>query len=140
MKTKSVFCILPLLLMIAFVFTHCDQKVKTTEEAFKIENTLKSVSLWSDSVGIDPQKLLASLEHVNSAIDSIGYPDAGYKLWIVQSDTSKVHRFMLEGYWPDQEIYDLIHNHELYKNSDIGYEEVWTGLKSVSYNRYILVK
>ena len=140
MKTKSFFCILPISLMIVLVFTHCDQKVKKTEKAVKIENTLKSVSLWSDSAGIDPQELLASLENINRVIDSIGYPDAGYKLWIVQSDTIKDFRFMLEGYWPDQEIYDIIHNHELYINSNIGSEQLWAGLKSVSYNRFILVK
>jgi hypothetical protein len=51
---------------------------------------------------------------------------------------------MLEGYWPDQAVYDLIHNHELYKNAGKGYEqeeeELWKGLKSTSYNRFILVK
>jgi hypothetical protein len=142
MKTKTFFIGLSFLLVIALIFTHCDQKMNKTNDAIKIENTLKSVSLWYDSAGIDPARLLASLERVNTAIDSIGYPDAGYKLWMVQSDTSKDYRFMVEGYWPDQETYDLIHKHELYINADkdAEQEDLWAGLKSVSYNRFILVR
>ena len=30
---------------------------------------------------IDPTKVLLSLERLNAAIDLIGIPDAGYKLW-----------------------------------------------------------
>ena len=54
-----------------------------------IPNTLKSVSVLSDSVGVDPLILLMFIEGQNKAVDSIGYPDAGYKLWLVQSDTVK---------------------------------------------------
>ena len=144
MKTRTFLIGFLVLSIIALVFSHCDQMVKKTENAIKIENTLKSVSLWSDSAGVNPVELLSSLERANRAIDSIGYPNAGYKLWIVQSDTNKDVRFMIEGYWPDQEIYDLIHNHELYKNAEKGSgqeeDKLWAGLKSVSYNRYILVK
>ena len=51
---------------------------------------------------------------------------------------------MVEGYWPDQTVYDEIHNHELYKNANEGYdqeeENLWKVLKNISYNRFILVK
>jgi hypothetical protein len=141
MKTKPIFIGLLAISIIGLLCSNCNQK---NEDVIKIENTLKSVSLWSDSAGVDPLELLSSIERTNRAIDSIGYPDAGYKLWIVQSDTFKNYRFMLEGYWPDQAIYDIIHNHELYKNAGKGYEQeeekLWKGLKSTSYNRFILVK
>jgi hypothetical protein len=141
MKSKTIFIGLLAISIMGLLFSNCNQK---TEDVIKIENTLKSVSLWSDSAGVDPLELLSSIERANRAIDSIGYPDAGYKLWIVQSDTFKEYRFMLEGYWPDQAVYDIIHNHELYKNASKGYEqeeeELWKGLKSTSYNRFILVK
>ena len=128
-------------LIILLIIGSCTQK-KAEPEA-KIENTLKSVSFWYDSVGIDPHELFLSIERANKAIDSIGYPDAGYKLWVVQSDTNKAYRFMIEGYWPNQALYDTIHNHELYKNNNPATkaeEDLWKALKSVDYNRFTLIQ
>jgi hypothetical protein len=138
MKAKNLF---PGILATIFIVLVCCLCTPKSENVVKIENTLKSVSLFYDSVGVNPSDLMSFVEHMNKAIDSIGYPNAGYKLWIVQSDTSKDYRFMLEGYWPDQATYDLIHNHELYKNAGTGDEgKIWKNLKSVSYNRFVIVK
>ena len=138
MKTRNYFVgFLAMSFMIIFCFNCSQKKV----DVVKIENTLKSVSLFYDSTGVNPSELISFLDRMNKAIDSIGYPDAGYKLWIVQSDTSKDYRFMLEGYWPDQAAYDLIHNDELYKNaSEGGDETIWKHLKNISYNRFVMVK
>jgi len=137
---KKILC---LSLIISLIIGSCTQPIAEPEA--KIENTLKSVSYLYDSVGIDPHELFLSLERVNKVIDSIGYPDAGYKLWLIQSDTNKTYRFMMEGYWPDQAIYDTIHNNELYKRADAAMatraeEELWKALKNISYNRFTLVK
>jgi hypothetical protein len=140
MKTKILFIGLSAMLIFIICFVSCTQKKAETE--VKIENTLKSVSFYSDSAGIEPQEMFLSLERINKAIDSIGYPDAGYKLWLVQSDTNKAYRFMIEGYWPNQAIYDTIHNHELYKRAHSISEKdaLWNAVSSVSYNRFVLVK
>lgn len=138
MKTKNLFLEI---LAISFIIFGCSLCAPRSEGVAKIENTLKSVSLFYDSTGVNPSELLSFLENMNKAIDSIGYPDAGYKLWVVQSDTIKDYRFMLEGYWPDQAAYDLIHNNDLYKNASKGGDEsVWKNLKNISYNRFVLVK
>ena len=127
---------------IVFYCTSCMQKAKESENASKIENTLKSVHLMRDSIGIDPSLILSYFNRVNKAIDSIGYPDAGYNLWIVQSDTVKGLRFLTEGNWPNQAIYDTIHNHVLFNNITLTPEEekVFNELKRISYNRFTLVK
>jgi len=127
-------------LLIAMVVGGCTQNKAVPET--RIDNTLKSVTFFYDSVGIDPHLLFLSLEQMNKAIDSIGYPDAGYKVWLVQSDTNKTYRFMIEGYWPNQAIYDTIHNSVLYKdaNEAVSRDEIWKALKDVSYNRFTLVK
>ena len=127
-------------LLIAMVVGGCNQNKAVPET--RIDNTLKSVTFFYDSVGIDPHLLFISLEQMNKAIDSIGYPDAGYKVWLVQSDTNKAYRFMIEGYWPNQAIYDTIHNSVLYKdaNEAVSRDEIWKALKDVSYNRFTLVK
>lgn len=127
-------------LLIAMVVGGCTQNKAVPET--RIDNTLKSVTFFYDSVGIDPHLLFISLEQMNKAIDSIGYPDAGYKVWLVQSDTNKAYRFMIEGYWPNQAIYDTIHNSVLYKdaNEAVSSDEIWKALKDVSYNRFKLVK
>jgi hypothetical protein len=138
MKTKNLF---PGIMATFFIVLICCLCTPKSENVVKIENTLKSVSLFSDSAGVNPSDLMSVIERMNKAIDSIGYPDAGYKLWIVQSDTFKDYRFMLEGYWPDQAAYDLIHNNDLYKNANKGEDvTIWENLKSVSYNRFVIVK
>jgi hypothetical protein len=49
---------------------------------------------------------------------------------------------MIEGYWPNQAIYDTIHHHELYKRAHRISEKdaLWNAVSSVSYNRFVLVK
>jgi hypothetical protein len=131
---KIIFLSLSILLIIG----SCTQKAKVDENARKIENTLVSISFWKDTLGLAPSECLSSLEKINKAIDSIGYPDAGYKLWLIQGDTNKDKRFMMEGYWPDQAIYDTIHSNSLYKNA---IKDVLLGkLKMVEYYRYTIVK
>lgn len=130
--------ILFLSLIISLIIGSCVQQ--KAEPEVKIENTLKSVSFWYDSIRIDPHELFLSFDRVNKVIDSIGYPDAGYKLWLVQSDSIKDFRFLIEGYWPDQALYDTIHNNELYKNAMTAEEKLFNGLTNVSYNRFILVR
>ena len=114
----------------------CDQSAKKTSENAQVKNTLKSVSLFQDSIGIDPIQLLASFKEVNKAIDSIGYPNAGYMLWEVISDDPLEFRFMVEGYWPNKETYDLIHENELYKEAITKENATWANLKSTWYNRF----
>ena len=123
MKTNIFF----FLLMITAITFSC-----TTSQGDKTPNNLKSVSLWSDFDGIDPAMLLASLERVNQTIDSIGYPDAGYKLWIVTNDSLEF-RFMIEEFWPNQEVYDMINENESYKSAMENYldeaeKELWNSL------------
>lgn len=128
-------------LIFFILFGSCTLKSKKSEEINKINNTLKSVSLLYDSIGISPTDLLSMFEKINKAIDSIGYPDAGYKLWLIQNDSIKDFRFMIEGYWPNQAIYDTIHNNKLYRNALSSEDKkVWRKMNNISYNRFILVE
>ena len=117
----------------------CNTQVPDTEEPAKIENTLQSVSYFQDTVGIDPAALLKLFSSMNEVIDEIGYPDAGYKLWMRQSDNSDV-RFMVEGLWPDQAAYDLIHNHQLFKDARTASSAAMDGLVFAKYYRFEKVK
>lgn len=127
-----------IMLFILFTFS-CAPQTEETEEPVKIENTLQSVSYFMDTLGYDPQRLLDAFTKTNAAIDEIGFPDAGYKLWIIQADTSDI-QFMVEGFWPDQEAYDIIHNHQLYRDAMTADSTTWEGLVSVDYHRFIRVK
>ena len=142
MKTKFYSTGVLTIFLIFFLCFSCTKGVKDDKKVVKIENTLKSVSLLHDSIRIDPSGLLLSLERINSVIDSIGYPDAGYKLWLVKSDSVKDFRFMIEGYWHNQAIYDSIHDHVLYKNAHEAEVKlpVWDGMKKFLYNRFTIVK
>ena len=136
---KPFYVIVSVIVILSIITISCDTKVQETEEPTRIENTLKSVSFWQDSLNLDPTLLQASLERINEAIDSIGYPDAGYQLWIVQSDTASDYRFLLQGNWPNQDLYNEIHKHELYKEAN-KQEEIWNKLSVISYDRFTKVK
>ena len=125
-------------LLILSVSFSCNQATDEEQTSAKIENTLQSVSFLSDTLNHDPGVFLAQLEKVNAMIDSIGYPDAGYKIWVVQNDEFTDYRYMINGYWPDQAAYDAIHENELYKNA--WDEEIWEGVIWHSYNRFSIVK
>ncbi len=120
------------ILYFLFIITTITFSCTSQGDKDKTPNTLKSVSLWSDFQGIDPVQLLASLERVNQTIDSIGYPDAGYRLWIVTEDSLEF-RFMIEELWPNQEVYDMINENEKYKYAMENYmdeaeKELWNSL------------
>ena len=128
-----------MIVIISVISISCTDQTKEAEEPVKIENTLQSVSFFKDTVGNNPQLLLEAFTKINEAIDEIGYPDAGYKLWLIQSDTTDI-RFMTEGFWPNQEVYDIIHDHQLYEDAMEAETGIWDGLESVKYHRFIKVK
>ena len=123
-----------------FFACSCDQSTNENDNSAKIKNTIKSVSLFQDTTGVDVLQLLAEFEMVNDAIDSIGYPDAGYKLWEVISEDSLGFRFLVEGFWPDKQTYDLIHDHELYKNAVSVENATFSHLQSTWYHRFTRIE
>lgn len=136
---KSISTIALLTLSFSLISISCTNPVNEVEEPKKIDNTLQSVSYLTDSIGHDPQQILESFIQLNEVIDSIGYPDAGYKLWLIQEDSSEV-RFMLEGLWPNLAIYDEIHNHQLYTDAWENFDFDWEGMTRYEYHRFTLVK
>lgn len=117
----------------------CNTKKEEVREAVNIPNTLQSVSYFQDTTGMDPQELLTFFNEWNKAIDEIGYPDAGYKIWLIQEDTSNIN-YMVEGHWPDQETYDKIHDHELYQKVYEENQDKLEGFISVEYHRFKEIK
>jgi hypothetical protein len=138
MKTKTYFNGLWVMPLIIFLCIFCAQKGNESKTVVNLENTIKSVSFWSDSIGIETSELISMIDRLNESIDSIGYPDAGYKVWLVQGDTVENLRFLIEGSWPNQDIYTTIHNHELYDKSSR--DKVLSKLKMVSYYRVTQLK
>ena len=138
---RKTFYFLAITIMVVLVASQsCNTQVSDTEEPAKIENTLQSVSYLKDTVGYNPQLLLEIFAKMNKAIDEIGYPDAGYKTWLNQSDESDV-RFMVEGLWPDQAAYDIIHDHQLYIDAGTSADSIlWDGLEFVEYHRFEIIK
>lgn len=75
------------------------------------------------------------LNMYNSAIAEMGYPNAGYKYWIITKDTCEF-QYMFEGFLPDQETYTKIHGQELFKDARENRETNLDGLAPVSYYRF----
>ena len=136
---KKIQFLLAIIMVVMLLPVSCTNQTKESDEPAKIENTLQSVSYFNDTVGLDPQVLLKTFTLLNEAIDEIGYPDAGYELWVNQSETSDV-RFMVEGLWPDQETYNIIHDHQLYIDAGTADSTLWDKLGRVNYFRFSKVK
>lgn len=113
----------------------CNNNSKVIEEPAKIENTLKSVSYFQDTVGYDAKELWAAFNVFNEAIAEYGYPDAGYELWVINEEDTDI-RFMVQGSWPDLETYQKIHDSEPYKNASEKTGGLWDGLISLEYHRF----
>jgi hypothetical protein len=47
---------------------------------------------------------------------------------------------MIEGSWPDQEVYNIIHKNELYLNAMKELQSSASNLNQVFYNRFTLVR
>lgn len=57
-----------------------------------------------------------ALEKYNEAISTIGYADCGYKVLPVVPDSNDDYNYVMTGTWKNKETYDIIHEHEAYKN------------------------
>lgn len=137
---KRFFPIIGLVTLTITLFSFsCTNPVKKVEEPVKIENTLQSVSYFKDTLSSNPDELLKGIISFNEAIDKIGYPDAGYEIWIIKEDESGI-RFMVQGNWPNEEVYEEIHEHELFKEASKTISEIFTGLVSVEYHQFKKLK
>lgn len=128
------FCLVALLSLT--IISSCAPKTAPSEDVQKIENTLKSVTLLIKPPGVDMAKIKASFDDVNAVIGTIGFPDAGYQLWTIQSADSVGFELMVEGHWPDQQTYDLIHEDERYQTATKAPMTEWEKLERVSYHRF----
>jgi len=136
---KKNILLIVFLAAIVITATFCNTEKEEVQEIVKIPNTLQSVSYWQDTIGMDLQELQTFFNQWNKAIDEIGYPDAGYMIWLIQEDTSNIN-YMIEGHWPDQETYDKIHDHELYQKVYEENQDIFEGLVSVEYHRFKEIK
>ena len=133
---KKSLIVLSVLMIVGIVFINsCNTQAEVTNEPEKIENTLVSVSYFMDTLDLTPVQLKDAFDQFNASIAEIGYPDAGYKIWIIQEDTSDIE-YMVQGNWPNQEIYKEIHNHELYKKASEEIEGSLGGMVWVEYHRF----
>ena len=132
---KSFSLITSMLVILSLIVISCNNRNKEAEEQVKIENTLISVGLVKDTLGYDLEELRKAYLILNEAIDEIGYPNAGYDLWINQSEDSEI-RFLNIGYWPDQEVYDKIHKDQRYIDAGNAQPGQWDGYVVVDYNRF----
>ena len=98
---------------------------------------VKSVTLCDLPEGTSVEDVKASLEKVNAAIASIGYPGSGYSFYQVGDQEVDQYRFMVEGSWPSEQAYDKIHDSEEWKAATSEDSEMWDEiLKDRLYRRF----
>jgi hypothetical protein len=85
--------------------------------------------------------LAAVLADINAAIAEIGYPNAGYRVFKVQSDSAAEYVYLWEGNWPSQGAYDVIHENEAYVAAFEAHRPVFDALADAHvYHRYVEVR
>ncbi len=57
-----------------------------------------------------------TLEKYNEAISSIGYADCGYVVLQVIPGSNDDYNYFVKGTWKNKDTYDIIHEHEAFKN------------------------
>lgn len=78
---------------------------------------LKSVHLFSLTWDVEEALIINALQELNEAVAEVGYPEYGYRLWEVSADHEGDYTHLLEGTWPNQEIYDEIHRAEVFQRT-----------------------
>ena len=68
----------------------------------------KSLHLFKLPDGVSEKQLHDFLKEMNAAISKEGYPQAGYHLYKI-SDENDRYTYFMEGVWPNQAVYDKIH-------------------------------
>ena len=132
---KTISICASMIIVLSLLVISCNQVSEETEKPIKIENTLISVGLLKDTVGVNLEELKIMYQAINAAIDEIGYPDAGYDIWINQNEEAE-NRFIHIGYWPDQEAYSTIHKDQRYIDSDSLYIGLFDHVELVQYDRF----
>ena len=98
----------------------------------------KAVHLINLRVETSEVELLKILNEFNEVIVELGYPNIKCQLWKERSDRQGKYKYIFESTWPSQEIYDKIHNSDIFKKTAKKYKKKYGEVITEDiYNRYI---
>lgn len=98
---------------------------------------LKSMTMFNLPEGISVDAVKASIAQVNHAIAALGYMGNGYAFYMVDDDEVKTQRCLVEGTWMSQEVYNMIHSSDEWKEATGRDQEMWDKILSERmYRRY----
>lgn len=95
-----------------YLLCSCDNSVDPKEKAGKEE--IRSVMLY-DQFDISLDSIRIALKALNQIIQGIDSRIAGYQLYQVQNDSIKDYRYMIQCQWPDQSVYDRVHQDSTFR-------------------------
>ena len=107
--------------------------------------SLLSLHLLESPSAADEAAYIQALATTNDAILSAGYAGNGYSLWKIDEAQNPEYTpvgsgYVLEGFWTDEETYDLVHGLDVYQTIDQAttelFDRVSTGQR---YTRYVRV-
>ena len=81
------------------------------------KEVFKSIHLINLKPDASEQDLLNLLDELNKIISELRVAEVKYQLWKDRGDENK-HRnyqYIMESTWPNQKVYDTVHNSEIYK-------------------------
>ena len=125
-------------IIILFIVINCSRK----SEADKISKgeKFRSVTMMNLNTDESEAELLKMINSYKIVFDELGHPNSMYQVWKERGDKKGKYKYIIEANWPNQEVYDKVHDSEKYKELDKKFKTKFDELvKESDYSRYILL-
>lgn len=98
---------------------------------------VKSMTMFNLPTGYTGDQVKASLEEANKAIAQLGYLGNGYAFYMVTDEEVKTEQCLVEGTWLSEEVYNVIHSSQEWKDATGKDKEMWDQIMANRmYRRY----
>lgn len=98
---------------------------------------VKSMTMFNMPDGYSGDDVKSSIDSVNDAIRSLGYPGNGYAFYMVNDATVETQQCLVEGTWLSEEVYQVIHDSEEWQTATSNDKEMWDKIMADRmYRRY----
>lgn len=97
----------------------------------------RSLHLFDLPEGVSEAEWSAALVEMNSVIEELGYPGAGYYLYKTENADTKDYRYFFEGVWPSEEAYQKVHEAPAWVAAGEKLEPMYEKIKAVEIYRRV---
>ena len=136
MDRRIIVLVISMVLFIGLAGCKCPQcEDHATLSGPKSFKAVHMVNLNSDE---DEKEFMEMLTDCNQGITDLGFPDSKYRVWKERGDRDGMYKYTFESFWPNQVVYDKVHNSEKFIEFRKKYNERFKAIMAEDqYNRYV---